>query len=292
MAPRQILKTIIRVFFPLIFVFSWTYAHAETSRIIDGRTGNERSFEQFLETIPLGAVVLIGEQHAYTVHQQEQLQVLKNAQERGHLVSVGMEFFSYPFQDKVDSWRNGELSEGDFLKAISWGGMPFSSYRPQVLVPRLGQEFLWALNMPMSLTGKVAKDGLDSLSAEEASLMPPQFQIGNDRYFERFKSAGHWSDPSKLKNYFTAQSIWDDTMAWKAVQFHQKHPEQTLFIIVGEFHVQYGGGLPDRLRARGAAPVVTLSLVNADGMTPDEELEAISPTEDGRRADFIWVSRP
>jgi uncharacterized iron-regulated protein len=95
-----------------------------------------------------------------------------------------------------------------------------------------------------------------------------------------------------MVNYFAAQSIWDDTMAWRAVEFLKLHPEQTLFIIVGEFHVQYGGGLPDRLRARGLKNVISLSLVNVDGMSADEEKVATEPTADGPRADFIWISRP
>ena len=78
------------------------------------------------------------------------------------------------------------------------------------------------------------------------------------------------------------------------MQFSQQHPEQVLVIVVGEFHVQYGGGLPYRITSRWPqAKIVTLSQIWADGYTDDDVKEALKPSDvEGPRADFIWVSRP
>jgi uncharacterized iron-regulated protein len=83
-------------------------------------------------------------------------------------------------------------------------------------------------------------------------------------------------------------------MAWQAVQFSQQHPEQVLVIVVGEFHVQYGGGLPYRIVSRWPqAKIVTLSQIWGEGYTDEDVAEALKPSEtEGPRADFIWVSRP
>ncbi len=285
----QFIKTTIT-----LFLLTSACAHAQTQHLIDGRTGEMSSLERTVARLQPGGVLVLGEQHAFAYHQAQQLQILKKAQESGLLVSVGMEFFSYPDQTAVNRWRQGSMSEADFLKAVGWGGFSFDFYRPQVQVPRLGREMVIALNSPRSLTGKVAKNGLDSLTASEKALLPPLFQTGNARYFERFKeSIGHLPDPSAAQNYFVAQSIWDDTMAWQAADFLRQHPEQSLVIIVGEFHVQYGGGLPDRLRARGIKNLTTVSLLNVDGMSNTEEGVATQPSElDGPRADFLWVTRP
>ena len=65
-------------------------------------------------------------------------------------------------------------------------------------------------------------------------------------------------------------------------------------VVVGEFHVQFGGGIKNRvLRRLPGAEVVTLSQVWAEGMTDEEIQQSLQPSvEEGPRADFIWVSKP
>ncbi len=281
----------------LFLLGSWaapSMARAESIRLLDGKTGEDLALASIVKNLKPGSVVLLGEQHGFKFHAEQQLQVIKMAQEMGRLASVGLEFFEYPFQPQVHDWRVGDLGEADFLSQIGWGSISFDFYRAQARAPRLGIEGLLALNAPRRLTSKVARAGLASLTPAEQALLPPRFERGNARYFERFKEAiGHLPDPTKAENYFMAQSIWDDTMAWRAADFLRLHPEQILFVVVGEFHVQYGGGLPDRLRARGVKDVVSFSLLNFEGLTIDEESAAIRPSAlDGPRADVIWATRP
>lgn len=296
MKRRQFLKTKNLLFLGFTMILASAGALGQSvEHLLDGQSLQKRTLEDLLTRVKPGDVVVMGEQHAFSTHQSEQLQVLKKAREIGILASVGMEFFTYTDQPLVESWRSGGLSETQFLERIGWGsGFSFDFYRPQVQMPRLGLESLLALNAPRALTGKVAKKGLGSLDSAELALLPPHFQMGNDRYFERFKAAvGHLPNPEAARNYFAAQSIWDDTMAWQASEFLFAHPEQVLFIIVGEFHVQYGGGLPDRLRARGIRGVHSISLINLEGMTTDEIKAAITPAgPDGARADWLFISRP
>jgi uncharacterized iron-regulated protein len=83
-------------------------------------------------------------------------------------------------------------------------------------------------------------------------------------------------------------------MAWQAVKFISEHPDQVLVVVVGEFHVQYGGGIKYRIQQRlPGAEVVTLSQIWAEDMSDDEIMQEMQPSEtEGPRADFIWVSRP
>lgn len=252
------------------------------------------SLEQALERVRPGQVVVLGEDHGTSVMAKQQLQVLEILRKNGHLVSLGMEFFDYTTQALVDHWRAGNLTEADFLEKVGWGqGFSFDFYREQVQFPNWGAEFVVALNAPRALTGRISKVGLSGLSESERSLLPPQMTVGNAAYFERFKSimGDHLPTPEALQRYFEAQSTWDDTMAWQAAEFLRAHPEQTLVIIVGEFHVQYGGGLPDRLKARGVQ-MTSFSLVNLQGLTESEEQAAVLPSDQfGARADYVWTSR-
>ena len=125
--------------------------------------------------------------------------------------------------------------------------------------------------------------------------MPPDFQLGRDSYKTRFADQMGGHTAPNIDNFFAAQSSWDDTMAWQSVEFFKKHPDQVLVIVVGEFHVQYGGGLPDRLKARLTAAgidssLITVSQIMTYGMSPDDIQQSMQPSAtEGPRADFILL---
>lgn len=284
---------LIKVFFGFFVFFFSAGTWAKEIGLINGETGSGASLSQIFEHVSGGGIVILGEQHANSRHQAQQFEIIKGFQDLGKKVSVGMEFFSYPWQKQVEEWRQGHLKESDFLQQIGWGkGFSFDFYRDQVLLPRWGEEWVVALNAPRSLSSKISKNGIESLSDEEKSLLPPQFSKGNPLYFERFKEAAGAHCPH-LENCFLAQSLWDDTMAWQASDFIKDHSEQILVIIVGEFHAQYGGGLRDRLQARGVRDVLTVSMLNIDSMSEQEIQQEVQVSEKyGPRADYIWLSRP
>lgn len=288
-------------FAPFLIIISGVFACLQAPAIapnqILARGLQSVSLEQALQSVRAGDVVVLGEEHGTSILPGQQLQVMQALRQKGLKVSVGMEFFDETQQGFVDAWRAGTLSEADFLKAIHWQGFPFDSYRGQAQFPKVGESFTIALNAPMSLTGKIAKIGIAGLSPEDKAMLPPNFTVGNAAYFERFKNVmggeAHLPSPQALQNYFEAQSTWDDTMAFNATQFLKTHPDQVLVIVVGEFHVQYGGGLPDRLKARGetSMAVTTFSLLNLNGLSEEEQHQAVEPdAKDGVRADFVWTS--
>ena len=265
------------------------------SEVLAGDDLHSVSLEQSLAAVQAGMIVVIGENHGLKEHQTQQVAIMKTLRDRGLIVSVGMEFFSYPQQNLLDQYRAGALSEVDFLKTIQWGSPSFDFYRDQALFARASEGAATvALNMPRTLTGKVSKEGLSSLTAEELSLMPPQFSLGRDSYKKRFLETmgGHLPSAEAGDRYFAAQSIWDDTMAWKATDYISRHPNQVLVIVVGEFHVQYDGGLPDRIHARSPqTKVVTFSQINSTGMTEQELSQEITPSDEyGARANYLWVA--
>lgn len=270
------------------------HGYAQTTGILEGSTLTPTTLEQAVSKVTPGSIVVIGENHGFKEHQRQQVTVMSALRAQGLKVSVGMEFFTYTHQALVDSYRAGSLSEADFLREIQWGSLSYDFYRAQALFPSLteGAQTL-ALNAPRTLTGKVSKTGFSSLTPEELSLLPPNFTLGRGSYKQRFLGMmPHLPSPEAGERYFTAQSIWDDTMAWKAAEFISTHPDQVLVIVVGEFHVQYGGGLPDRLRQRSPqAAILTFSQVNTEGLSADELQNEIAPSQsEGPRADYLWLA--
>lgn len=268
------------------------------SGILDGQTGESSDLASLVARIKPGSILILGELHGEQVVRNQHLELLTALRLQYPAgVSVGMEFVDYIHQTYLDHYSTGDITEAEFLDAVKWKGFDFGFYRDQILFPRaeLGEKVI-GLNLPRAVSSQIARGGLASLSKEQSDLLPPNFTVGRDSYRVRFFEAMGMHPTPSLENYFVAQSSWDDTMAWKTVDFKIKNPDQIFVIIVGEFHSQYGGGLQDRIRARMAEqnidfPILTVSQLITDEMTEQDIQKAIepSPTE-GIRADFIWLS--
>lgn len=292
MAPAQLRRYLVSVFF--LQVLSLSSAACATSHpagIYDGRSGQPTRLEHVLGGVQPGQAVIVSENHGFAHHHRNQVSVLRHIASRMPKVSVGMELFDLTQQEAVDKFLSGAMAEAEFLQVIGWKGLAFSHYREQVLFPRQSAGATVALNAPRALTGAVARKGLSGLSEEERRLLPPGFTLGNEIYRERFaKMMGEHVPPDKIQNYFEAQSVWDETMAWRAGEFLRARPDQVLVIIVGDFHAAFGGGLPDRLRARGVAVGAVISQINRDELDLPSLAEAIGPHPRwGPRAEGVWL---
>jgi uncharacterized iron-regulated protein len=288
------MKLLVNFVISAVFFGVASKGYATDLGLVTGANGNPALLLQALAMVSPGSVVVIGEQHGTNELPIQHMQILNHLRSAGLKVSVGMEFFSWTDQSLLSDYWQGRLLEEDLLQKVGWGkGFPFSSYREQVLFPNSQESFVRALNSPRWLTSRISKVGVKGLTADELQFMPPLFQIGNLNYFERFKeimSGGHLPE-NALERYFEAQSTWDDTMAWQASEFLKSNPDQVLVIIVGEFHVQYGGGLTDRLKKRGLNQVLSISQINVNGLPQDQALKEILPHPIyGPRADYIWLS--
>lgn len=271
-----------------------TYAVSVEAQIYkkDGFTAS--SLNEIVATLKAGDILILGENHGFSTHRDQQLDVIHAIQSSGLRVSVGMEFVDWTHQKTLDQFTQGHLSESDFLKAVNWGSPSFDYYREQILSTRwsLGEKTV-GINSPRWLTSIVSKKGIEGLSEEQRALLPPQFELGNNLYKKRFYEAmgGHLPPGPAFDRYFTAQSIWDDTMAFTTAEFMKQNQDHVFIIIVGEFHVQYGGGLPDRLKKRlkHMGNIYTLSQVNTDGLSSADLNAQLQPHfEYGPRADWLW----
>jgi len=206
-----------------------------------------------------------------------------------------MEFLNYTDQYEIYKYSAGITSKKDFLKAINWSTPEtFEFYSPLIDTVNSHGGAILGLNIPRPITSKVAKNGVGSLTTSELALLPHPLMYGSDHYFERFSNAlsgGHVPE-DQIPNYFWSQSIWDDVMSWQALEFMKKNSDDTLVIIVGDFHVSYGGGLSNILQRKGFEKIKSLSQT-VQGNLDDEGLSAeLSPhPKYGKRADWIWLTK-
>lgn len=257
----------------------------------DGHSGASVTLESMVSGIEAGSTVFLGELHGFKDVAEGQIQILEALRAHNHSMDVAFEFFPYLKQNEVDQFAQGLMVENDFLSAINWGkGTDFGFYRSQALYPQYQKgERTLAINAPRSLTGAIANRGIEDLTSEEKCLLPPDLELGRSEYFERFRDlmGGH-VDEKALIRYFQAQSVWDDTMAW---QLAGHRSSKTQVVVVGEFHVQYGGGLPHRLSVRDQhSEIVTIGFVNSHDLTADEIAAELRPHQSwGVRENFICL---
>jgi uncharacterized iron-regulated protein len=287
-------KFICWFFAAVLFTAGSAYADKSSPpTILSGKTLSESTLAASLVDVKPGTVVLLGEVHRNDHHQAYQLMILSELRARGLPVSVGMEFVDRSNQAHLDDFRQGRTTEAEFLSAVGWKGS-FEHYRDQILFPKAPQTTV-ALNVPRRITGKIAKGGLEALSPEDLELLPKDFASngrGNDGYFQRFKDVMPTKvmEEEKIENYFLAQSAWDATMAWTAAEYMRSHPQDVLVIIVGDFHVTYNGGLPDRLRKLGVTDIVTVSMLKKPANETEREKQTTPHGPHGPRADWIWIA--
>lgn len=248
----------------------------------------------FYDSVEKGSLIVLGESHAQNgednYDQVLQAELISELQKRGLKVSVGMEFVAYTFQESLDAYLNSELPEEDFLKNIHWGRTDFTYYKQQVVSPLELGGWTYGINAPRSLTKKIFRKGFDSLSPEERALIPVDFERGNDHYFKRFVEAmGGHGDPNFLENAFLAQSVWDDVMAFQTKSILEKHNPDVFIIIVGNFHVRYGGGLVDRLNVRGVENIISIVQTPNVKYDDDKRMKLATPHKTyGEVSTFVW----
>ncbi len=288
----------IKVYLSLVLSFSIlssACAHSPSS-LKNLRTKQILTMDQVVDQIPLGTILVVGESHAIAgqsnVDQKNQYLLIQKLVSKHQNVSVGMEFIHWKFQNELDQFLDGKVSETQFLKEIGWSSAnPFEDYKSQIFEVLEGKGWAFALNAPKELTSFVGKNGLSALPADLKAFLPPNFNLGNAGYKQRFVNLmGDMSSHGvNLDFYFQAQSIWDDSMAWKAVEIMKANPLGILVIIVGKFHATYGGGLPSRIIERGHPQVLTLI------QRGDDENSSLDPSNDflfskdyGILSDYYW----
>jgi uncharacterized iron-regulated protein len=300
----------VQLFFASALLFSFARAAAaegDRLQLFDGANLQSSSISQLTAGFSAGEILVLGEIHGVDAHHDLQVRVIENllSSHTTCQLQLGLEFIDWTKQSAVDRFLDGLTTEAEFLLEVNWpSGNSFSDYRRQVELVRNAGGRVFGINAPRWLSRQVGRVGVSGLTEKERAMLPPDFEVGGETYRERFIEAvsGHGQHPSPsgagpldwLQNMFEAQSVWDDTMAHRSLEVLRANSRACLVILVGDFHVAYGGGLPDRIRRRSqsAVPVRTLSQIDARSVDAAELLRLMRPhSADGPRGDLISVFR-
>ena len=248
--------------------------------------------EEILEAIAPLQVVYLGETHTTVADHTAQLEIIKTLNSQNEL-AIGLEMFQRPFQPALDAYLADDITEAELIEqseyASRWG-YDWELYAPIIRFAKANDIPLIALNTPTEVTRQVAGQGLQSLSGDALTYIPPVTDIdtSNEAYkaaiAEVFSAHGGMGHSLSLDNFFAAQVLWDETMADRIVQQRNNDPNRQVVVLVGEGHIAYDYGIPDRVERR--LPGVEQASIRL--ISPEQSAQEPQEPE---FADFFWVTQ-
>lgn len=252
------------------------------------------SRQQMLTELAEADVVYLGETHDSSVDHQNQLQIIQELHRRHPKIAVAMEMFQRPYQGVVDQYLVGKLTEQELVEKSEYEkrwGFPWKDYAPILQFAKEKQLPVLALNTPTEITRKVARQGLESLTASDRKFIPPfsEIRTDNQKYqqlslqaFQQHQNAGH-GNSSGAERFFLAQVLWDETMAEGIAKFVKANPDYQVAVLAGQGHIVYGYGIPSRVERRLESQKLMQRSVL---LSPPQE--AITGKDEVAIADFIF----
>jgi uncharacterized iron-regulated protein len=257
---------------------SKTYA---PGTIIDTRRREAISFDALMADLKEARIVYVGEQHANLAHHAVQLKVMRALAEPHANLMVGMEMFDRSYQAVLDQWSAGKLDRDLFLQKTHW----YVNWRYNDDLYMGILDFikdnnikLMGLNIPFHIPPKISVGGIFSLSPEEKRYLPAKIDLANDKhraYVESIFKHHTVRGRDSFEYFYQAQCVWDDGMA-EIIADHLDG--QKMIVLLGNGHIIYKFGVPERVARRVDARYKTIYLASAG-----TEIELAA-------ADYIWVT--
>jgi uncharacterized iron-regulated protein len=249
--------------------------------IISAETGKEVSFDKMLGDLNRHQITFVGEKHTSVSHHSIQLKIIQAAFKKNHSLVVGMEMFDRSYQPVLDLWSAGVLDEEAFLRKTHWYAnwrYDFALYRDILLFIKQNKIKLVAINIPTYIPGRIRVGGIDSLSDSDKRYLPKEIDTTNSAHRDYAKATfeqHHFSSRTKFEDFYMAQCVWDEIMAESIAS---DLGNKKVIALMGNGHIQYKYGVPDRTYRRTSASFRTVYLAPAGD---DVELAI---------ADFIWIT--
>ncbi len=248
----------------IFFLFSCTSYAQPTENSCATQFSNSQCADNLSEILPelkKAKVVYLGETHDSTKDHQNQLKIIQELYKNNKKIAIGMEMFQRPFQEVINQYIAGKITESEFLTKSEYKerwGFDWELYAPILRFAKEKQIPVLALNTPSEISRKVSKEGIEKLTNAEKELIPPitEIRLDNIAYrqmvlkaFEQHQSAGHGNSNS-ANRFFLAQVLWDETMADGIAKFIKANPDSQMVVLAGQGHIVYGYGIPNRVERR------------------------------------------
>ena len=205
--------------------------------------------QQILKSIVPAKIIYLGEIHNSATDHADQLAILEHLDQQkspaNPRLAIGLEMFQKPYQPIINQYLAGKISEEQLVTQTEYQkrwGWPWENYAPLLQFAQAHQIPVIALNTPSEVLRKVSKGGIDSLQAADFQYIPPASTIDKSNLtyrdlilesYRQHKAQALATSPD-FDRFYTAQLLWDETMAATAAEFYQQHPQTQLVVIAGQ----------------------------------------------------------
>jgi len=287
------------LFLALPLLGAWTISSASSAGTgWDGRIvipGHDQALTatELYSELSQADVLVIGEKHYTAAVQNMEAQIIRGVVTNGAHQSgftLGWEFLNRSERSQIDALfdqvRAGNLSVEAFVQQTQQTANA-AVYAPVIAAVRDLGGSLVPTNLSRAEKSPVTQGGIGAL---DPALLPPSYSAGGENYRQRFVEAmGDHVPPHKVANYFDAQCLTDDVMAWSL-----QEGDGLKILIAGAFHTDYRDGAVARLRERQPEKIIkTVTIVDAADFSATELPSVLVDERWGEIADYVvFVNEP
>ncbi len=261
--------------------------------ITDTSTGALITPQEMAQKLAGTGILFIGENHTDQEFHDVQFRTIRALHEAGREVLIGLEMFPYTEQAVLDNWNAGRYTENGFVELAAWydnWGYHWNYYRNIFLYARENGINMYAVNSPRDVVKSVRTKGFTNLTPEEAAHLPPKLAAENDEHRSMYRAFFdkddklHMNDAA-LDGLYRAQTMWDATMGWNALQALKQHggPNAIMVVLIGAGHVTFGLGAERQIDPYYDGRIASLIPVTVvdDDKQPVKQVRASYAT-------FVW----
>jgi len=261
--------------------------------ITDTATGEIIAPQAMASRLADVGLMFIGETHTNIDYHRVQLRAIQELHNAGREVMIGLEMFPYTQQASLDKWIEGGQSEQEFVTEADWHrywGYNWEYYREIFVFARDHGIRMYGVNTPRDVVAKIRRESFSALTAEEREHIPYEVVPATDEQRVMYRSffdpadALHMSE-ERLEGMLRAQTTWDATMGWNALQALQKNggDNAIMVVLIGSGHVTYGLGSERQTAPYYDGKIASLIPVQIEDTTgqPVEKVQA-------SYANFVW----
>lgn len=239
------------------------------------------SYQALIDELADTRVAYLGEVHTEAAHHEIQLQIIRSLAAKDRKPIIGMEMFDFTYQPVLDRWSAGELEREALLEGTHWKvnwGFDFGLYESILEFARSESLPVIGLNVPFYLPPRVRVGGLQNIQERHKSMLPSRIDTSDEAHRDYVKTTferHHFFKETEFEYFYQAQCLWEDGMAESIAR---NLGNATMTVVIGNGHIIYKFGVPERAFRRTGAPFRTVYLAPA-GTTVEWDY-----------ADYIWVT--